>query len=217
MRTAPCVKHEVPLERKEKPLSNNQRWDPIQQSGRRYPWTCYPSKNKRPKILVLMDCFTKCGVCVLLERTTAEDVARAIVKNWVLTSGALDYLHTGQGSNFCSELLLEVCKIFGIEKTRTSPYHPQGNGMVERHKRVVADVISKYCANNPSNRDQMIPYLDFVYNTTVHKATGQTPFSLVFRQECKYPIDLLLPKPPVTKLPTTKSQDGSTSISGKHI
>ena len=118
------------------------------------------------------------------------------MENWVLTFGAPDCLHTDQGAKFCSELLLEVCKIFGTEKTRTSPYHPQGNGMVERHNRVVADVISKYCANNPSSWDQMIPYLNFVYDTTIHKTTGRTPFSLVFGQECKYPIELLLPKAP---------------------
>ena len=147
-------------------------------------------------ILVLTDYFTKYVVCVLLERTTAEDVARAIVENCVLTFGAPDCLHTHQGACFCSKLLLEVCKIFEIEKTRTSPYHPQGNGMVERHNRVVADVISEYCANIPSSWDQMIPYLNFVYNTTVHKTTGQTPFSLVFGRECNYPIDLLLPKAP---------------------
>ena len=147
-------------------------------------------------ILVLTYYFTKYVVCVPLERTTAEDVARAIVENRVRTFGAPDFRHTDQGANFCSELLLEGCKIFGIEKTRTSPCHPQGNGMVERHNRVVADVISKYCANNPSSSDQTIPYLNFVYNTTVHKTTGQTPFSLVFGQECKYPIDLLLPKSP---------------------
>ena len=75
-------------------------------------------------ILVLTDYFAKYVVCVPLERTTAEDVARAIVENWVLTFGAHDCLHTDQGANFCSELLLEVCKIFGIEKTRISPYHP---------------------------------------------------------------------------------------------
>ena len=147
-------------------------------------------------ILVLTDCFAKYVVCVPLEKTTAKDVARAIVENWVLTFGAPDWLHTDQGSDFCSELLLEVCKIFGIEKTRSSPYHPQGNGMVERHSRVVADVFSKYCANNPSGWDQKILYLKFVYNTTIHKTTGQTPFSLVFGEECKYPIDLLLPKAP---------------------
>ena len=145
-------------------------------------------------ILVLTVYFTKYVVCVPLETTTAEDVARAIVENWVLTFGAPDCLHTDQGSNFCSELLLEVLKILGIETTRTSPYHPQGNGTVERHNRFVADVISKYCANNPSSWDQMISYLNLVYNTAVHKTTGQTPFSLVFGQECKYPIELLLPK-----------------------
>ena len=174
VRTAPCVKHEVSLERKEYPLSRHSTLES-------------DSAN---------DYFTKYVVCVPLERTTAEDVARAIVENWVLTFGAPDCLHTDQGSNFCSELLQEVCKVFGIEKTRTSPYHPQGNGMVERHNRFVADVISKYCANNPSSWDQMIHYLNFVYNMTVHKTTGQTPFSLVFGQECKYPVDLLLAKAP---------------------
>ena len=145
-------------------------------------------------ILVLGDYFTKYAVCVPLEGTTTENVARAIVENWVLTFWAFDCLHTDQGSNFCSELLLEMCKIFGIEKTRTSPYHPKGNGMVEHHNRVNA--ISKYCANNPSSWDQMILYLNFVYSTTVHKTTGITPFLLVFGQECKYPIDLLLQKAP---------------------
>ena len=42
----------------------------------------------------------------------------------------------------------------------------------------------------------MIPYLNIVYNATVYKTTGHTPFSLVFGQECKYPIDLILPKAP---------------------
>ena len=139
-------------------------------------------------------------VRVPLERTTAEDVARAIVENWLLTFGASDCLHTDQGSNFCNELLLEVCKIFEIEKTRTSPYHPKGNVMVERHNRVVADVISKHCANSPSSWYQMIPYLNFVYNTNVNKTTGQTSLSLVFRQECKYPIDLQPPKAPGHKI-----------------
>ena len=123
-------------------------------------------------ILVLTDYFKKCVVCVPLERTTADNVARAIVENWVLTIGAPGCLHKNLGSNFCSKLLLGVCNFSRIEKTRRSPYHPQGNSMVERHNRVVADVISKYCYSQ---------------------------------------------KHLVTKLPTTNSQDGSTSNSGKHM
>ena len=56
-------------------------------------------------------------------------------------------------------------------------------------------VISKYCAENPYTRDTMLPYLSFVYNTTIHRTTGATPFSLVHGQECQYPIDLLYAKP----------------------
>ena len=41
----------------------------------------------------------------------------------------------------------------------------------------------------------MLPYVDFIYNTTVHRTTQTTPFSLVFGQECQFPIDLFYPKP----------------------
>ena len=89
--------------------------------------------------------------------------------------------------------------------------------MVERHNRVVVDVISKYCANNPSSCDQMIPYLNFVYKTTVHKPTGQTPFSLVFGQECKYPIDLLLTKAPGHEIANYELIRWLNEQLGKHI
>ena len=84
--------------------------------------------------------------------------------------------------------------MLGVEKTRTSAFHPQGNGQVERHNRVVADMLSKYCVNNPRIWDRLVPYLTFVYNTTVHKTAGATPFSLVYGAECQYPIDLFYPR-----------------------
>ena len=70
-------------------------------------------------------------------------------------------------------------RLLGIDKSRTSPYHLQGNGQVERHNSVIADVISKYCADNPKTRGTVLPFLNFVYNTTIHRTTGATPFNLV--------------------------------------
>ena len=83
-----------------------------------------------------------------------------------------------------TQLILDICKLLKIDETRTSPYHPQGNGQIERHNRVFADVISKYCADNPWTWDEMLLYVDFVYNTTVHRTTQATTFGLVFGQEC---------------------------------
>ena len=151
-------------------------------------------------ILVITNYFTKYVITVALWTITAADVAKAFVEKWVLRFGAPDTLHTDQGTNFCSELVTEVCTLLNIERTRTSPYHPQGNGQVERHNRVLADVICKYCSENPGEWESILPYVEFVYNTTVHKSTGETPFSLVFGDEAVYPIDLMFPKPPDTEL-----------------
>ena len=90
---------------------------------------------------------------------------------------------------------MRCADFLGIDKSRTSPYHPQGHGQVERHSRVIADVISKYCADNPKTWDTVLFYLNLVYNTTIHRTTGATPFNLVRGQECQYPIDLFYPKP----------------------
>ena len=152
--------------------------------------------SKAKHILVITDWFTKFVVSTPLVGTESEDGARAIVEKWVLKFGVPDVLHTDQGKNFGNQLILDMCRLLKIDKTRTSPYHPQGNGQVERHNRILADVISKFCADNPWTLDEMLPYVDFVFNTTVHRTTEATPFSLVFGQECQYPIDVFYPKPP---------------------
>ena len=66
-------------------------------------------------------------------------------------------IHTDQGSNFNSELMQDFYRIFMIEKTRTTPYHPERNGQVERFNRVIADTLSKYCAEKPQEWDVYLP------------------------------------------------------------
>ena len=86
--------------------------------------------------------------------------------------------------------------MLGVDRTRTSAFHPPGNRQVERQNRVVAEMLSKYCANNPRIWYRLVPYLTFVYNTTVRKTAGATPFSLVYGAEYQYPIDLFYPRQP---------------------
>ena len=90
----------------------------------------------------------------------------------------------------------DICRVFMIEKTRTTPYHPQGNGQVERFNRVIADTLSIYCAEKPQKWDVYLPYITFVYNTTVHRTIGATPYSMIFGREAQYLIDLFVSKPP---------------------
>ena len=153
-------------------------------------------KSRARYILVMSDLFTKYAVTVALQDRTAATEANAIIDEWIMKFGAPDLIHTDQGTKFNSELMQDISRIFMIEKTRTTPYRPQGNGQVERFNRVIADTLSKNCAEKPQEWDVYLLYITFVCNTTVHRTIGARPYSMIFGREAQYPIDLLVPKPP---------------------
>ena len=86
-------------------------------------------------------------------------MATTLVEEWLLKLGAPDTLHTDQRTNFNSEVMKDICQVFMINKTRTSPYHPQANGQIERFNRVIADTISKYSAEKPQELCTIPPYI----------------------------------------------------------
>ena len=153
-------------------------------------------KSRARYILVMSDLFMKYALTSALQDMTAATVASAIIDEWIMKFGAPDVIYTDQVSNFNSEVMYDICRIFMIEKTRTTPYYPQGNGQVERFNRVIADTLSKYCAEKPQEWDVYLPYFTFVYNTTVHRTIGATPYSMIFGREAQEPIDFFLPKSP---------------------
>ena len=78
-------------------------------------------RSRARYILVMSDLFTKYAVTVALQHTTAATVANAIIDKWTMNFGAPDVIHTDQGSNFKSELMQDIYRVFTIEKTRTTP------------------------------------------------------------------------------------------------
>ncbi|KFD60141.1 hypothetical protein M514_27669 [Trichuris suis] len=88
-------------------------------------------------------------------------------------------------------------ELFGIEKTRTTPYHPQSNGLVERFNRTLLDVLRALVSETPGNWDSALPLATMAYNTSVHEATGVTPYFALFGREARVPVDIQygLPKP----------------------
>ena len=100
-------------------------------------------KSRTRYILVMSDLFTKHAVTVALQNMTAATVANAKIDEWLMKFGTLDVIHIDQGSNLKNEIMQGICRIFMIEKSRNTPYHPHGNGQVERFSRVLADTLSK--------------------------------------------------------------------------
>ena len=100
------------------------------------------SSNKH--ILSLTDCFTKWIECFPLRAITAKAVASTLVNQFISRFGIPREIHTDQGSQFESELFREMCSLLGIDKTRTTAFHPAGDGLIERVHRTLEDMLSKY-------------------------------------------------------------------------
>ena len=99
-------------------------------------------------------------------------------------------LHSDQGPQFESKLIAEVCKLLGIQKSRTTPYHPQCDGMVERFNRTLLNMLATHCKNNPWNWEEHLQKVCFAYNTSIHTSTGYSPYYLMFGRQPVLPIDV---------------------------
>ena len=83
----------------------------------------------------MVDQFTKWVELAALPAQNAELIAKAFLKHFVVTFGCLLEVHTDQGKKITSDLFLAFCKLMGITKTRTSPYHPAGNDFKILHRK----------------------------------------------------------------------------------
>ena len=155
--------------------------------------------------------FTKHALCAPLVITETKDVAKKIVEYWVVHFCVPDILHKDQGKNFGRNLIKELSKLLTVDKRKTLPYHPQRNDQVERHNCVIADVLLNYCAENLLDWDTMLPYANFVYNTTNHRTAGASPFSASIQLICS------TQRPSIKKGPGISLWTGLMGNSGRPI
>lgn len=102
----------------------------------------------------------------------AETVAYVILKGWIKRYGCPGEIHTDQGSRFESRLFREMCKVLKINKTQTTAYHPQSDGMVKRLNRTIKDILYKYLTVHQTDWDRYVDGLVLAYKTTPMKQLG---------------------------------------------
>ena len=150
------------------------------------------SSYGREHLFVITDVFSKFSVAIPTKDETALTTAKVLVRDWFMRYGVPERLHSDQGRNFESSLIAELSKIYNVKKTRTTPYHPQGNGHCERFNRTLHNLLRTLSPREKRRWPEHLPEVLFIYNSTAQASTGYTPLFLFLGRNLNLPIDSML-------------------------
>lgn len=136
------------------------------------------STNNNRYLLVVQDYFTKWAEAIPLPDQTAARITGELIKLFSIY-GHPEVFHSDQGRNFESSILAQTLEAFGVRKSRTTAYHPQGDGMVERFNRSLLQLLRTY-VDKQDDWERYLPLVLYAYRTSVHSSTGAPPFLLMY-------------------------------------
>ena len=145
-------------------------------------------------VLVVGDYFTKWIEAYALPNQEALTIATTLCEEFFCRFGIPNELHSDQGRNFESAIVKELCDLLGIKKTRTTPFRPQSDGMIERFNRTLGQMLSKVVDLDQRNWDVKLPYAMLAYRASSHSVTGFPPAEMLLGLKLRLPVDLLIPK-----------------------
>ena len=125
-----------------------------------------------------------------MKNKCANTVADLLVDNIILRFGMPLAIHSDQGREFENGLMKSLCTLLRYTKTRTAPYHPESDGMIERFNRTCLMMLSTFVNDRRYNWHKLLPFVMHAYCTSVHESTGYSPFRLMMGEECSLPQDV---------------------------
>ena len=149
-----------------------------------------PSKGNIENVLVITDHFTRYALAYPSKTQTAQATARILWDNFICHYGFPEKFISDQGRNFESDLIKELCKIAGVKKIHTTPYHPQGNGQCERFNSTLCNMLGTLSDEEKSDWKSHLGCMTHAYNCTKHASTTYSPYYLMFGRHPRLPIDI---------------------------
>ena len=143
-------------------------------------------------ILVATDLFTRYAWALPTRDQTAHTTVQALWSRIIQPFGCPARFHSDRGPSFESALMKQLCDLYGVSKSRTTPYHPQGNANAERFNQVLLHLLRSLEEEKQNSWPEHIQELVHAYNNTLHTVTGYTPSFLMFGRNLRLPVDIAL-------------------------
>ncbi|GFW57212.1 retrovirus-related Pol polyprotein from transposon 412 [Trichonephila clavipes] len=122
-----------------------------------------------------------------LKDITAETVAEAFFSSWVSRFGTPAIFTTDRGRQFESSLFKALSKLLGVQKCRTTGYHPQANGMIEELHRPLKSAIKCHATERWTEE---LPIILLGLRASLKEDILCTPAELVFGTTIRLPGDV---------------------------
>lgn len=171
--------------------------------GHLYPGECIAidivgklprSTNNHSFILTIIDHYSRFLEAIPLASITSKTIISTLNK-YFSSFGIPKVLISDNGSAFVSQEFQLFLKSLNISHNKTSIYHPQSNGLLERVHRTLKESIASM-SSQVFEWEQRLLYFKLFYNNATHSATGFTPAELFFGRELNTPITMN--SPPIT-------------------
>ena len=145
-------------------------------------------------VLVAIDYLTKWPEAYPLPDREAITMAEALVQGMFSRFGTPS--DSDQEWNFEAQVFVAMCSQLGIQKTRTTPLHPQSDRLVERFMRTLSTQLALTTAPDQGNWDLQLPLVLMACRSAVQESTGCTLALLMLGRELRTPLELVYGWPP---------------------
>lgn len=138
-------------------------------------------------LVTIIDRFSRFPEAFPVQEITADEVAKRIYEGWIVRYGCPSRITTDQGRQFESNLFLKLMRFLGIHKSRTTPYHPQSNGAVERwHRSLKAALMARLGSSNTNWVDEL-PTVLLGLRSALRTDSGTSAAELAFGKTLRLP------------------------------
>ena len=141
-------------------------------------------------IVTMVDYATRYVEAKPLKTAKAEEVAEALWEIWTRVGVPKEIL-TDRGSQFVGDLANEVNRLLCVKGLTTTPYHAQGNGLVEKYNGTIKTMLKRLCQEQPKEWDRFIPALLFAIREVPQESLQYSPFELLYGRQVRGPMQIM--------------------------
>ncbi|XP_037804900.1 uncharacterized protein LOC119599235 [Penaeus monodon] len=136
---------------------------------------------------VISEPFSRVAVDINIEAATVAEALFGVFCRIGIPREVL----SDRGTQFTSGMMEETWKLLSVKGMRTTPYHPEGNGLCERFNGTLKKMLKRMAADQPREWPRLLAPLLFAYREAPQSSLKFSPFELVYGRPVRGPLQVL--------------------------